>query len=87
MKLVDEKDCLSEWAQLVCDRCYDEPKPETYEAVVAAKTIIPCAMKKLLAESLVRAPDYVAQPADGILVETVATGFYLVTPGPAAPAG
>ena len=63
----------------------DEPQSETYEAVVAAKTITPYAIKKLLAKAWYARQIMWSKGQIGILVETGATGFYLVTPGPAAP--
>ena len=60
----------------------DEPQPETYDAVVAAKTITPNAMQKLLAKAWCARQIMWPNRQNGILVETGATGFYLVTPGP-----
>jgi hypothetical protein len=59
----------------------DEPQPETYEAVVATKTITPNAMKKLLAKAWCARQIMWPNRQNGILLETGATGFYLVTPG------
>jgi hypothetical protein len=64
----------------------DEPKPETYELVVAAKTITPYATKKLLGKAWCARQIMWPNRQIGILVETGASGFYLLTPGPAAPA-
>jgi hypothetical protein len=60
----------------------DEPQPETYEAVLAAKTITPNAIKKLLAKAWCARQIMWPNRQNGILVETGATGFYLVTPRP-----
>jgi hypothetical protein len=61
----------------------DEPQPENYEAVVAAKTVTPYAMKKLMAKAWCARQIMWPTRQNGILVETGATGFYLVTPGAA----
>jgi hypothetical protein len=58
----------------------DEPQPETYESVVAAKTVTPKAIKKLLAKAWCARQIMWPNRQNGILVETGATGFYLVTP-------
>ena len=58
----------------------DEPQPENYEAVVAAKTVTPYSMKKLMAKAWYARQIRWPNRQDGILVETGATGFYLVTP-------
>ena len=59
----------------------DGPQPETYETVVAAKTVTPNAMKKLLAKAWCARQIMWPNRQIGILVETGANGFYLVTPG------
>jgi hypothetical protein len=59
----------------------DEPQPETYDAVVAAKTVTPNAIKKLLAKTWCARQIMWPNRQIGILVETGATGFYPVTPG------
>jgi hypothetical protein len=58
-----------------------DQQPETYEAVVAAKTVTPNAIKKLLAKAWCARQIMWPNRQIGILVETGATGFYLVTPG------
>jgi len=60
----------------------NEPQPETYEALVAAKMVTPHAIKKLLARAWCSRQIMWPNRQSGILVETGATGFYLVTPGP-----
>jgi hypothetical protein len=59
----------------------DEPQPENYEAVVAAKTLSPNTMKRLMAKAWCARQIMWPNRQIGILVETGATGFYLVTPG------
>src|ERR1700683_27654 len=59
---------------------------QTYELVVAAKTITPYATKKLLGKAWCARQIMWPNRQIGILVETGASGFYLLTPGPAAPA-
>jgi hypothetical protein len=49
--------------------------------VVAAKTVTPNAIKKLLAKAWCARQIMWPNRQIGILVETGATGFYLVTPG------
>ena len=61
----------------------DEPQPETYEAVVAAKTVTPNAMKKLLGKSWCARQIMWPTRQSGILVEVARNGYYLVTPGAA----
>jgi hypothetical protein len=58
----------------------DEPQPETYEAVVAAKSITSNAMKKLMAKAWCARQIMWPNRQNGILLETGASGFYLVTP-------
>jgi hypothetical protein len=60
----------------------NDPQPETYDAVVAAKTVTRNAMKKLLAKAWCARQIMWPNRQQRILVETGATGFYLVTPGP-----
>jgi hypothetical protein len=59
----------------------DEPQLETYESVVAAKTVTPKAIKKLLAKSWCARQIMWPNRQNGILVETGANGFHLVAPG------
>lgn len=59
---------------------FDDAQPETYESVLAAKTITPVAMKKLLAKAWCARQIMWPNRQIGILVETGANGFYLVTP-------
>jgi hypothetical protein len=59
----------------------DEPQPETYESVVATKTVTPNAMKKLLAKAWCARQIMWPNRQDGMLLEIGASGFYLVTPG------
>jgi hypothetical protein len=59
----------------------DELQPENYEALVAAKTVTPNAMRKLMAKAWCARQIMWPNRQNGILVETGATGFYLVTPG------
>ena len=59
----------------------NEPQPETYEAVVAAKTVTPKAMKKLLAKAWCTRQIMWPNRQNGILVEVGGNGYYLVTPG------
>jgi hypothetical protein len=59
----------------------NEPQPQTYEAVVAAKTVTPNAIKKLLAKAWCARQIMWPNRQIGILIETGADGYYLVTPG------
>jgi hypothetical protein len=60
----------------------NDEQPETYEAVMASKALTPNAMKKLMAKAwCARQITWWPNRQIGILVETGATGFYLVTPG------
>lgn len=52
----------------------DEPQPETYESVVAAKTVTPNAMKKLLAKARCARQIMWPNRQDGILLEIGASG-------------
>jgi len=61
-------------------RFEDEPQPETYDAVMAAKTVTPNAIKKLLGKAWCARQIMWPNRQSGILVETGTTGFYLVTP-------
>jgi hypothetical protein len=63
----------------------DDPLPETYETVLAAKTVTPHAMKKLLAKAWCARQIMWHTRQCGILVEVGADGYYLVTPGGAQP--
>jgi hypothetical protein len=57
-----------------------QPQPETYDAVVAAKTITPGAIKKLLGKAWCARQIMWPNRQSGILVEVGASGFYLVAP-------
>ena len=57
------------------------PQLETYEAVVAAKTVTPNAMKKLLSKAWCARQIMWPNRQNGILLEVGRDGYYLVTPG------
>ena len=59
----------------------NEPQPETYDAGVAAKTVTPNAIKKLLAKAWCARQIMWPNRQNGILVEVGGNGYYLVTPG------
>jgi len=59
----------------------NDPQPETYEAVVATKTLTPNAMKKLLAKAWCARRIMWPNRQNGILVEVGGNGYYVVTPG------
>jgi hypothetical protein len=59
----------------------NDSHPETYDAVVSATTVTPNAIKKLLAKAWCARQIMWPNRQIGILVETGANGFYLVTPG------
>lgn len=66
----------------VLRRAFDnEPQPETYNAVVAAKTVTPNPMKKLLAKAWRARQIMWPNRQNGILVEVGGDGYYLVPPG------
>jgi hypothetical protein len=58
-----------------------EPQQGAYQTVMAAKTVTANAMQKLLAKAWCARQIMWPNRQSGILVETGATGFYLVTPG------
>lgn len=60
---------------------YDGPQLETYEAVMAAKTVTPNAIKKLLSKAWCARQIMWPNRQNGILLEVGRDGFYLVTPG------
>jgi hypothetical protein len=63
----------------------NEPQPETYEAVVATKTVTPNAIKKLLAKAWCARQMMWPNRQDGILLEVGGSGYYVVTPGAVQP--
>lgn len=64
----------------------NDPQPETYEAVVSAKSVTPNAIKKLIARAWCARQIMWPNRQNGILLEVGADGCYLVTPGNAMPA-
>ena len=58
-----------------------EPQPDTYEAVVAAKSITPNAIQKLLARAWCARQIMWPNRQSGILIEAGQSGYYLATPG------
>jgi hypothetical protein len=59
----------------------DGPQLETYEAVMAAKTVTPNAIKKLLSKTWSARQIMWPNRQNGILLEVGRDGYYLVTPG------
>jgi hypothetical protein len=59
----------------------NEPQPETYEALVTAKTVTLNAIKKLLAKAWCARRIMWPNKENGILVEVGGDGYYVVMPG------
>ena len=59
----------------------NDKQPETYDAVLTARTVTPNAMKKLLSRAWCARQIMWPNRLNGILVEVGGDGYYLATPG------
>ena len=58
----------------------NDPQPETYEAVMAAKKVTPTAMQKLVTKAMCARQIEWPNQQSGILLEIDSSGYYLAVP-------